>query len=67
MLALADGQLMQRQVHITPVSSIARAGLFLDRGDVKKSMGYPGAAKPAVFLITESHRDSQDTHRADVR
>jgi hypothetical protein len=58
---------MQRQVHITPVSSRLSARLFLDGGDVKKVSGYPGTEKPAAFFITESHRDSQDIHCADLR
>jgi hypothetical protein len=28
--------------------------------------GYPGTEKPAAISITESHRDSQDIHSADV-
>jgi hypothetical protein len=34
---------------------------------VERMMGYPTAEEPVVFSITESHRDSQDIHCADVR
>jgi len=58
---------MQRQVHITPVSSWARIRVFLIRGDVEEVTSYPGSRTPIAFSITESHRDSQDIQGADVR